>query len=111
MNKFIWQNWKPRLPLPTINRRLTLGGLGLPNLQVYHIAVTLDQIRYWWHNSKDKQWVHLESAMAGISDWRAALLDPLRDLPPRRILSPPVITTLRYWKFLLIGDPSLSGLS
>lgn len=111
MSKFIWQNRKPRLSLSTMNRRLQMGGLGLPNLKAYHAAVTLDQIRYWWHMSNSKQWVTLESVVANVPNWRAALLDPIRKIPQSRLISPPAIATLQYWKSLLSGEPPLSGMS
>lgn len=51
INNFVWRNRKPRLSLPLMNKKAQMGGLGLSKLKAYHIAVTLDQIKHWWHNS------------------------------------------------------------
>lgn len=81
-----------------------MGGMGLPNLQVYHQAVTLDQVKYWWRNSPDKSWPSMEAEILGVSDWKEALLDPIGTLESQPHMSPPVRTTLHYWRELLRGD-------
>lgn len=48
MSKFIWQNKKPRLSLLLMRKKLHHGGMGLPDLKAYHIAVTLHQILVAW---------------------------------------------------------------
>lgn len=44
MNNYIWQQKRPRLSLHLMNKHPRLGGMGLPNLQAYHLAMTLGQI-------------------------------------------------------------------
>lgn len=110
-SQFHLQNQKPRLSFSLMTKQLQFGGLGLPNLKAYHITVMLDQARHWWHNTVDKKGVTLESAMACIQDWWAALLDPIKGVLTQRLKSPPAIITTRYWKTLLSGDPPQSGLS
>lgn len=46
INHYVWQNKKTRLSLSLMNKHLRMGILGLPNLQAYYFAVTLDQIKY-----------------------------------------------------------------
>lgn len=99
MNRYIWQNKKPRLSFHLMNKHPLRGGLGLPNLQAYHFAVTLDQCKFWWHNSSDKAWSQMEADILGISDWRAVMLDPLPDPKFASRLPPPVAAALHYWKW------------
>lgn len=110
MSTFIWQNKKPRLSLSLMQKKLHFGEMGLPDLKAYHIAVTLDQIRYWWHGSPEKQWVTMEAELAGIPNWRAVLLDPIGGAPCMTLNAPPIRTTLAYWR-ALISDSSASGVS
>lgn len=111
MSKYIWVNKKPRLSFQTMTRRLDLGGLGLPDLKAYHRAVTLDQARYWWHNSTEKKWVDIESAIAGRPNWKAVLLDPLPTAPVLKATSLSISATLKYWRDLLRGKPPMSGVT
>lgn len=109
MNNYVWQNKKPRLSLALMNKHLCMGRLGLPNLQTYHLAVTLDKIKHWWHNSDEKSWLGMEAAMLGVSEWRAVLLDPIQE--PLQILHTllSVHITLQYWKQLCGAEYVQSG--
>lgn len=96
-----------------------MGGLRLPNLEAYHLAVTLDQIKHWWHNSTEKSWVGMQVAALGISDRRAVLLDPVPEPLQMPYIPLPARKTLQYWKQISEGtrnqdalmNPSLSALS
>lgn len=94
-----------------MTKHLHHGGLGLPNLKAYHRAVTLDQIKHWWHNSPDKQWVTMESDLLGGPNLQSTLLDPLSLAFTRPTLPPPIYTTLRYWNDLLASPPPGTGTS
>lgn len=90
---------------------MQMGDLGLLNLKAYHMAVTLDQIKYGWHSFPDKQWVLMEGNLANITDDKAALLEPIKDMPRSQLLSPSITFTIHCWKSLLTGKPSRSGTS
>lgn len=111
MSKFIWQNKKSRLSLSIMYKRLHFGGMGLPDLKAYHIAVTLDQIRYWWHGSSEKQWIAMEADLAGIPNWKAALLDPVGRASYLNSYVLSIKITIRYWHSLLSSGPPKSGVS
>lgn len=111
MNQYIWQNKKPRLAFKLMTRRPCMGGLGLPDLHAYHLAMTLDQIRYWWHNSSDKTWVQMEAATVGTLDWKAVILDPFPGPAIFPRLPPTVSATLRFWKSLCTENQDLTNLS
>lgn len=53
----------------------------------------------------------METAMAGMMDWKATLLDPIGTLPLKHFISPSAITTVQYWRALLKKGPPLSGLT
>lgn len=42
-------------------KHMHMRGLSLPNIQAYHFVAKLDQIRYWWQASPDKNWSLVES--------------------------------------------------
>lgn len=111
MNKFVWRNKKPRLSLSIMHKKLPFGGMGLPDLRAYHMAVTLDQIKHWWHDSRDKRWVTLETDLAGVANWKAVLLNPLAGTPCIRQMTPSIKITLQYWHSLARGRPPDSGTS
>lgn len=68
MNRSIRQNKKPWLSFALMNKHFHMVSLGLPNLQAYNFAVTMDQIKYWWHRSPDKQWAVMEANMIKVSN-------------------------------------------
>lgn len=43
------------------------------SLKAYHMAVTLDQVKHWWRNSSDKQWVSIEAGMVNITNWQVEI--------------------------------------
>lgn len=94
-----------------MHRKMQFGCLGLPDLKAYHIAATLDQIKYWWHGSVDKWWVAMETDLAGVSNWRAVLLDPINETPHISLQAPSTKVTLQYWNSLARGRPPKSGSS
>lgn len=97
--------------MPLMNRHMRLGGLCLPNLKAYHMAVTLDQIRYWWHKSLDKKWVMIKTGLANNTDWKALLLDPVESSPYTQNFTLTLATSLKFWKPLLRRPPHQSGSS
>lgn len=49
----------------------------------------------------------MKSAMAGMTDWKAALLDPIGTLPLRHFILPSTIITVQYWRVLLKRVPAI----
>lgn len=78
-----------------------MGGLGLPNLKTYHTAVTLDQVKHWWHKTADKNWPLMEIEMIGKMDLKAIFLDPIGISQPPHYFPPAVLVTYQYWKSML----------
>lgn len=77
----------------------------------YHMAVTLDQIKHWWHNSPDKQWVSTELSLTNNINWKVILLDPTGSSPCTRTFPLTIETTVKYWKSLITGNSPQSGTS
>lgn len=55
LNNFLWQGKKKRCPYTTLTKHKSVGGMGLPGLHDYYVAVLLDQLKYWFTLSPDKQ--------------------------------------------------------
>lgn len=91
-NNYIWQKRRPRISFRLMTRHPRMGGLGLPNLQAYHFAMTMGQIKHWCYNNPLKPWVRMESAILAVREWRGLLLDPIPNP------APPITATLSYWK-------------
>lgn len=46
-NKFLWSNTHPRLGLKKLQRLVDQGGLGIPNLLLYHYAFSMRHLAHW----------------------------------------------------------------
>lgn len=67
LSRFIWRNKKPRISLATLMRPEALGGLDLPNLQLYFWAAQIRNMISWIMMRHESMWVNIE----------AKLVDPL----------------------------------
>ena len=63
-NKFLWNNKRPRMKLSKLQRPVDKGGLGIPNLQLYHYAFTVRHMAQWTlPPERAPPWFSLESAV------------------------------------------------
>lgn len=94
-NKKLW------ISFSFMTKHMHIGRLGLPNLKAYHIAVILDQIKCWWHNSLDKNVLLMEAGTINVTVWKAVLLDPIGYPNFSQHLPPTALVTYQYWKTLV----------
>ena len=45
--KFKWKDTGPRLTKATLKKKNKVGGITLPNIKVYHIAVVIKTVSCW----------------------------------------------------------------
>lgn len=67
INKFVWDNKKPRLPFKQMIRPKLDGGLGLPSILGYCQAATLHYVLEWNRPLSAKHWDMMDQAVAGIN--------------------------------------------
>lgn len=61
-NIFLWNKKRPKLKLRTLQRSVDRGGLGVPNLQLYHLAFSLRHLAHWFlPPERAPPWFTLES--------------------------------------------------
>jgi len=61
-NSFLWNNKKPILNLRKLQKPVDKGGLGMPNLLMYHYAISLRHLAHWFlPPKKPHPWFGLES--------------------------------------------------
>lgn len=62
--RFIWKGKKQRISLQVLTRDRKQGGLGVPDLKIYHKAVLLMWVIDWIKKKKNKRWVELENTIS-----------------------------------------------
>ena len=64
-NKFLWNDKRPRMSLKKLQRPVDKGGLGIPNLLLYHYAFTMRHMVQWTlPPERAPPWFSLESALS-----------------------------------------------
>lgn len=58
---YIWNNKHQRVRFSKLTKPRELGGLSLPNLQLYYWSAQLKIIANWFMNSRNSLWISLES--------------------------------------------------
>lgn len=48
INKFIWNEKKPRIKISALQQETRKGNLGVPNIKLYYCAAHLAAIWQWW---------------------------------------------------------------
>lgn len=67
LNKFIWQNKRPRVRLKVLCSPKDRGGVSLPNIRQYYWAAQLVAITQWINNDQEVGWVTIEqNAVSGV---------------------------------------------
>lgn len=65
ISTFVWNNKRPRIANRLLSHHRDIGGLGLPDAQMYYRAIVLQRILDWHFHTQSKLWVSLEKYMAG----------------------------------------------
>ncbi|XP_040274385.1 uncharacterized protein LOC120989971 [Bufo bufo] len=96
---FIWNGKKARLSYKLLAHPRQLGGIGLPDPELYGKAILLARAVDWLRNPTDKPSVSLEQSILGIP-FRAALLG--HHFPPHIPMPnfPILKATLDAWRWL-----------
>lgn len=62
---FLWNGKKPRVSLKKLFASRDIGGLALPNMELYSIAFEMNKLtNHWTSNESGSSWVQIESELA-----------------------------------------------
>lgn len=62
VSKFIWNEKKPRIRLTTLQRPKQLGGLAVPNFELYYWSFQLKALSTWVNSDATMAWKQIESS-------------------------------------------------
>uniref|UniRef100_A0A8C5Q7B2 Reverse transcriptase domain-containing protein n=1 Tax=Leptobrachium leishanense TaxID=445787 RepID=A0A8C5Q7B2_9ANUR len=97
--KYIWNDIHPRIPYAVMTRHRNRGGLGLPDLELYHTAALFLKLADWSKSPPHKLWVHLEQKTLKVPITTL----PWQSVPLKSLLHsyhPLVTPTLLKWRKL-----------
>lgn len=63
---FLWAQRPPRLAQSVLRLPKLMGGIVLPDANLYLVACHLTKVLDWCHHGSLKQWVQIEQALVGI---------------------------------------------
>lgn len=101
LRSYIWSHKKPRCPHSVTIRLKKAGGMGLPDVKDYYVAVLLDQIRHWFTPTLGKQWRHIEQSFITKGDLRTLLLAEWVTQTEYYISHPTITAALRVWTYFV----------
>lgn len=96
-SQYIWAGKRPRCAFSTLVAKRLAGSMGTPDLKIYHSAVQLDQIKYWWNSTPEKQWSIMEAAQLEAPNTRAQLIAVKLGLVLTSAGYPTIDATLKTW--------------
>lgn len=100
----MWQNKKARCCHTHLIKHKKAVGVGIVDLANYYYAFILTQLKFWFHPSPDTLWVHMESALSGITDLKALLIADIWCTLNLVNLPPTVQASIRAWRKLTQGS-------
>lgn len=62
---FLWAQKPPRLAQSILRLPKLMGGMALPDVNLYHMASHLTRILEWCRHGQFKQWVQVEQLLTG----------------------------------------------
>lgn len=75
LSLFIWKKRKARLKMSKLQRPSSDGGLHLPSIRFYQLAVHLRVIFHWFKNSFSLLWFDIESFQCNCPLWNLLFLN------------------------------------
>ncbi|CAH2224492.1 nuclear receptor coactivator 7-like [Pelobates cultripes] len=100
LNKFVWGDMKPRLPLSLLQLNPTEGGLGLPKLLTYYISAILESVIRLHAPKNTFQWADMEQDKILPTPLTSILWSPKAHRPITNVLYPTFALTLKVWDTL-----------
>lgn len=97
--RYVWGRRRPRLTRSLLTRSKAEGGLALPDIKQYFLAVILSRISDWKYHKDSKLWMSLEVALGG-SDLYPLIWIPKKTRHLSGDASPLTCYTLRVWDLL-----------
>uniref|UniRef100_A0AAX7TX13 Reverse transcriptase domain-containing protein n=1 Tax=Astatotilapia calliptera TaxID=8154 RepID=A0AAX7TX13_ASTCA len=101
---FVWAGKKPRLKMATLQMSSRVGGVDLPNLRLYQLAIHLTVIADWLRCDSTPIWLDIESSQSKC---------PLFNLLKRSVKSknsPTILLSYALSRFLTLAQPLASWL-
>lgn len=99
ISKYVWNRRRPRLARVLLVRSKCQGGLALPNVKQYFLAIILNRISDWKYHKDSKIWVHLEMSLSQ-SNLSTQVWIPKKYRSLAATTSPLTYSTLMVWDYL-----------